>query len=111
LSTAVGAEVEQCRGAVNRLGFAIQLCTLRWQGYFLSDTRNLPSEVIETILRYAEKIMKSRIATAVFVNILLSIPPDMAAQSKFITFDVPGEANGLFPESINPAGGNRGIYH
>ena len=43
------AEVEQCRGAVNKLGFAIQLCTLRWQGYFLSDTRNLPSEVIETI--------------------------------------------------------------
>ncbi len=43
------AEVEQCRGAVKRLGFAIQLCTLRWQGYFLSDTRNLPSEVIETI--------------------------------------------------------------
>ena len=29
-------EVDQCRGAVNKLGFAIQLCTLRWQGYFPS---------------------------------------------------------------------------
>ena len=27
-------EVEQCRGAVNKVGFAILLCTLRWQGYF-----------------------------------------------------------------------------
>jgi Domain of unknown function (DUF4158) len=42
-------EVEQCRGAVNKVGFAIQLCTLRWQGYFLPDARNLPSVVIETI--------------------------------------------------------------
>jgi hypothetical protein len=42
-------EVEQCRGAVNKVGFAIQLCTLRWQGYFLPDARNLPSAVIEMI--------------------------------------------------------------
>ena len=28
-------EGEQCGGAIN-LGFAIQLCTLRWQGYFPS---------------------------------------------------------------------------
>lgn len=42
-------EVEQCRGAVNKVGFAIQLCTLRWQGYFLPDARHLPSAVIETI--------------------------------------------------------------
>ena len=42
-------QVEQCRGAVNKVGFAIQLCTLRWQGYFLPDTRNLPAGVIEMV--------------------------------------------------------------
>jgi TnpA family transposase len=42
-------EVGRCRGAVNKVGFAIQLCTLRWQGYFLSDARNLSSAVIEMI--------------------------------------------------------------
>ncbi|HYI97098.1 MAG TPA: DUF4158 domain-containing protein [Bryobacteraceae bacterium] len=43
------AQVDQCRGPANKLGFAVQLCTLRWHGYFLSDTRNLPSPVIETL--------------------------------------------------------------
>jgi hypothetical protein len=41
--------VHQCRGAVNKLGFAVQLCTLRWQGAFLPDTRALPAAVIETL--------------------------------------------------------------
>jgi hypothetical protein len=41
--------VEQCRGAVNKVGFAIQLCTLRWQGHFLPDLQNLPSAIVETI--------------------------------------------------------------
>jgi hypothetical protein len=36
---------------VNKLGFAVQLCTLRWQGYFLGDTRGLPVPVLETIAR------------------------------------------------------------
>src|SRR3954451_12244479 len=43
------SEVEQCRGSVNRLGFSVQLCTLRWHGYFLPDTRDIPSSVIEMI--------------------------------------------------------------
>jgi hypothetical protein len=42
-------QVEQCRGPINRLGFAIQLCTLRWHGYFLPDTRDIPAAVIEMI--------------------------------------------------------------
>ena len=43
------SEVEQCRGSVNRLGFAVQLCTLRWRGYFLPDTSDLPLPVLETL--------------------------------------------------------------
>ena len=27
-------QVDQCRGATNKLGFAVQLCTLRWRGHF-----------------------------------------------------------------------------
>jgi hypothetical protein len=44
-------EVAVCRGVVNKLGFAVQLCTLRWQGYFLGDTRGLPAPVLETLAR------------------------------------------------------------
>jgi hypothetical protein len=44
-------ELAVCRGVVNKLGFAVQLCTLRWQGYFLGDTRGLPAPVLETIAR------------------------------------------------------------
>jgi hypothetical protein len=40
-------QVDQCRGSTNRLGFAIQLCTLRWHGYFLPDTREIPASVVE----------------------------------------------------------------
>ena len=42
-------QVDQCRGPTNRLGFAVQLCTLRWHGYFLPDTRAVPSSVVEMI--------------------------------------------------------------
>ncbi len=31
-------QVDQCRGPANKLGFAVQLCTLRWRGYFLPDS-------------------------------------------------------------------------
>ena len=39
----------QCRGPTNKLGFCVQLCTLRWHGYFLPDTRDVPSSVIQMI--------------------------------------------------------------
>ncbi|GAA5504399.1 tn3 family transposase Tn4430 [Deinococcus xinjiangensis] len=46
LSDADLAEVELCRGSVNRLGFAVQLCTLRWYGFFLNDLTRVPNEVL-----------------------------------------------------------------
>ena len=49
LTRADREQVEQCRGPVNRLGFAVQLCTLRWQGYFLPDTRDLPPSVLDIL--------------------------------------------------------------
>jgi Domain of unknown function (DUF4158) len=42
-------QVEECRGPINRLGFAVQLCTLRWRGHFLGDTRQVPESVLATI--------------------------------------------------------------
>ena len=42
-------QVDQCRGAENKLGFAVQLCTLRWRGHFLRDTREIPEPVLETL--------------------------------------------------------------
>jgi len=42
-------QVGLCRGSTNRLGFAIQLCTLRCHGYFLPDTRDIPLAVVERI--------------------------------------------------------------
>jgi hypothetical protein len=42
-------QVNQCRGPSNRLGFAVLLCTLRWHGYFLPDTRGVPPSVVEMI--------------------------------------------------------------
>ena len=42
-------EVGRCRGAVNTLGFAVQLCTLRWRGHFLRDMAGVPSAVVEAL--------------------------------------------------------------
>ncbi len=42
-------EIQQCRGTVNRVGFAIQLCCLRWFGHFLSRLTDVPSAVIGSI--------------------------------------------------------------
>ena len=40
-------QLDQCRGATNKLGFAVQLCTLRWRGHFLRDTREILEPVLE----------------------------------------------------------------
>jgi len=42
-------EVERCRGPANKLGFSVQLCTLRWRGHFLPDTRDVPPVVLEVL--------------------------------------------------------------
>ena len=46
-------EVGQCRGVANALGFAVQLCTLRWRGHFLRDMAGVPSAIIETLAEQA----------------------------------------------------------
>lgn len=43
------AQVHQCRGIVNKLGFAVLLCTLRWRGAFLRSLQDLPQPVLETV--------------------------------------------------------------
>jgi TnpA family transposase len=42
-------EVRRCRATVLRLGFAVQLCTLRWRGHFLWNLADLPAGIVETL--------------------------------------------------------------
>jgi hypothetical protein len=42
-------EVERCRGPANKLAFSVQLCTLRWRGHFLPDTRQVSAGVLEAL--------------------------------------------------------------
>jgi len=42
-------EVDRCRGAATTLGFAVQLCALRWRGHFLRDMADVPAAAVETL--------------------------------------------------------------
>jgi hypothetical protein len=43
------AQIHQCRGVLNKLGFAVLLCTLRWRGFFLRSMHDLPLPALETV--------------------------------------------------------------
>jgi len=49
LTIADREQVERCRGPANKLGFSVQLCTLRWRGHFLPDTRDVPAAVVDVL--------------------------------------------------------------
>lgn len=45
------ALIRQRRGAANRLGFAVQMCLLRYPGYALASDTRLPDPVIHWIAK------------------------------------------------------------
>ncbi len=51
LSPADLAEIQDCRGATNKIGFAIQLCSLRWFGFLLVDLKPTPQNVVDILIK------------------------------------------------------------
>ena len=51
--------IRQRRGDANRLGFAVQLCLLRYPGYALSSDSVLPDPVIEWVARQVQAAPES----------------------------------------------------
>ena len=45
------AEIQECRGATNKIGFAIQLCSLRWFGFLLVDLKPTPQNVVDILVK------------------------------------------------------------
>ena len=44
-------EIQECRGAVNKIGFAVQLCSLRWFGFLLPDLSPTPQTIIDVLAK------------------------------------------------------------
>ncbi len=51
LSPADITEIQDCRGATNKIGFAIQLCSLRWFGFLLTDLKPTPQNVVDILIK------------------------------------------------------------
>jgi TnpA family transposase len=51
LSSADLTEIQECRGATNKIGFAIQLCSLRWFGFLLADLKPTPQNVVDVLIK------------------------------------------------------------
>ena len=51
LSAADLSEIQECRGATNKIGFAIQLCILRWFGFLLVDLKPTPQNVVDVLIK------------------------------------------------------------
>lgn len=51
LSPADLDEIQECRGPTNKVGFAVQLCSLRWFGFLLVDLTPTPQNVVDVLVK------------------------------------------------------------